>query len=1402
MKTSSKILFLLATLLIAVSANAQRLNVSYTFSTDIDSTKWIPLDSTAQSLMAINAIRTQQAKDIGFDFYYAGTSQTKFSVNKYGYLHFGTSLASISPQLYPLGSNSGSCAPGVVALPRYSNTMIDSASHALYQVVGDTGDRVLVVEMRVKVINASALDTGYALFQIQLHEATKAIRIIFGDSLSTRIPYNYQMGFAASTNDVAFIDVDSNQLLFANTTNQLNDTSSRPEQWRWYQIEYDSNYCYHYTTPWGEDFNTDHYLSCWTVLDYDANAGAYWHRVGNTMRVNRTTCASNDWLVSPPIQLPASNDGLRLMYDYKATTNNAGASGKMEVRIATYYYSGSETIVDTTNFITILRTEREGCAQFTPRGLSLAAYAGMQIRIAFVSVGLGPNSQYIQVDNVRVEQTTTPSIILDAPTRSFAYDTTHIEAILIEGSPQSLSYSWHSTMATDSMATLIPTGPHLSIVYTHYGTDTITCIATNIYGCDTSVVIVDVRDCTTVTEYPWWEDFEHDLDCWHQLGGWSATNSHGRYEGAKALRSNSSQSYNETSSSSFWIMSQPFALPDTSILPLPELLWWMRTPSQDQYSNNEFSVRIAVVDSTEIPAVTDFTTIYSRTMYYGGWEHYRLSLEAYAGQTVRIMFHNVPSHSGTGTYDCVLIDQVEVRSTAIPVVELPAPLRVEQLDSNLFTAHLEEGDTAGLTVTWHSAMAADSLAIFTYNDTLLNITYFTEGIDTLTVIATNRHGSDTATAIVSVNNCPALGIPFHIYFEDSTDLNCWSGFTANPSNTFRVSYNTPWYCAGDSTNHYMTSNVQCGWLVTPAIDLPTDTTDLTLHWYQNGSSNRLGIFISTDSNRYFEPADFNYTVQAFSDDPSHTNGHHSYSLAAFAGRRIHIGFVNGYTTALQLDNIYIAPNLVPPSATLSAPTTAHAGNRITVTAAVEASPRGLTHSWHSTMASAGLARITPADTLLSVYYLDGGMDTITYIANNFYGTDTQQVVVSVDACNTYAVPYTQDFDSTTGEAMWAVGSLPECWIHQWNGDDQYAPHVLTTASGQQYISHDSQVLLMMAGTQSGFDTVAYVTLPRFAVGLRHLSIALTHVHEQMNIGTLTVGYMTDTTFVPITDLPAVMGSGRRDTVSFYSVSGSATHIALRWKHCLGLWYSVAVDDIEVFIPSPETYSVTALTGDTLMGFVTGSGTYLEGDIATLTAVANEGYHFTHWNDGDTAALRQITVLSDTLFTAYFEADPVFYTVSALSADSTMGSVTGSGTYPADETITLTATANQGYLFSHWNDGDTNAMRQIVVISDTTFTAYFEADTTPIGIQHIEPSPSQFSIYPNPATHSIVIDLAPQTPLPAHLTILDMAGRQLVAMKLTKTRTLLNTSYLPASTYFVRISTLEGTRVRKLIIHNP
>ena len=146
-----------------------------------------------------------------------------------------------------------------------------------------------------------------------------------------------------------------------------------------------------------------------------------------------------------------------------------------------------------------------------------------------------------------------------------------------------------------------------------------------------------------------------------------------------------------------------------------------------------------------------------------------------------------------------------------------------------------------------------------------------------------------------------------------------------------------------------------------------------------------------------------------------------------------------------------------------------------------------------------------------------------------------------------------------------------------------------------------------------------------------------------------------------------------------------------------------------------TYTVTVVSANSNMGTVSGGGTYNEGASVTITATPNSGYRFVRWQDNNTQNPRTVTVTSNATYTAYFEViPPTQYTITVNSNNSSWGTVSGGGTYNSGATATLTATPNSGYRFVRWNDNNTQNPRTVTVTSNATYTAYFEANSTPGG----------------------------------------------------------------------------------------
>ena len=68
------------------------------------------------------------------------------------------------------------------------------------------------------------------------------------------------------------------------------------------------------------------------------------------------------------------------------------------------------------------------------------------------------------------------------------------------------------------------------------------------------------------------------------------------------------------------------------------------------------------------------------------------------------------------------------------------------------------------------------------------------------------------------------------------------------------------------------------------------------------------------------------------------------------------------------------------------------------------------------------------------------------------------------------------------------------------------------------------------------------------------------------------------------------------------------------------------------------YEIQITLNDETFGSVTIDGSLTFGSEVILTAIAQEGYHFVQWSDGNTEQVRRIIVTGNVNLTAIFEAD--------------------------------------------------------------------------------------------------------------------------------------------------------------------
>ena len=125
--------------------------------------------------------------------------------------------------------------------------------------------------------------------------------------------------------------------------------------------------------------------------------------------------------------------------------------------------------------------------------------------------------------------------------------------------------------------------------------------------------------------------------------------------------------------------------------------------------------------------------------------------------------------------------------------------------------------------------------------------------------------------------------------------------------------------------------------------------------------------------------------------------------------------------------------------------------------------------------------------------------------------------------------------------------------------------------------------------------------------------------------------------------------------------------------CINIYPETDINLVAQFAPKTQ---VTVLVGvdnaSKDMGSVSGSGIFYSGDVITISATPNDGYHFVEWSDGNSNATRELCLQSDTTLFATFAVgeyggkcgDNLYWTYS----DNTI-TITGFGnmdldTYPA------------------------------------------------------------------------------------------------------------------------------------------
>ena len=154
----------------------------------------------------------------------------------------------------------------------------------------------------------------------------------------------------------------------------------------------------------------------------------------------------------------------------------------------------------------------------------------------------------------------------------------------------------------------------------------------------------------------------------------------------------------------------------------------------------------------------------------------------------------------------------------------------------------------------------------------------------------------------------------------------------------------------------------------------------------------------------------------------------------------------------------------------------------------------------------------------------------------------------------------------------------------------------------------------------------------------------------------------------------------------------------------------------VFVAVVPVYVVSVAVDPAGGGTVSGGGSYEQGKSVTLTQTAASGYRFTGWYNASGALLSTnstytFTPASNISVTAKYAVIPV-YTITTSIDPAGGGTATGGGTYQEGASVTVTASAADGYSFTAWKENgttvSTSASYTFTANSNRTLTAVFAA----------------------------------------------------------------------------------------------
>jgi hypothetical protein len=239
-----------------------------------------------------------------------------------------------------------------------------------------------------------------------------------------------------------------------------------------------------------------------------------------------------------------------------------------------------------------------------------------------------------------------------------------------------------------------------------------------------------------------------------------------------------------------------------------------------------------------------------------------------------------------------------------------------------------------------------------------------------------------------------------------------------------------------------------------------------------------------------------------------------------------------------------------------------------------------------------------------------------------------------------------------------------------------------------------------------------------------------------------------------------------------------------------------------FTVSAFTISLSASPAEG--GTVSGGGVFTAGCVVTATAEAAAEWAFINWTESGEVVSTEPQYIFTVDASRDLQANFLHvYEISATDLPTTSGYTTGSGCYIEGETVTLTAFANEGYMFTGWTENDTrvsgDAVYEFIASENRILIANF---LSTVGIHETEAS--GFIAFPNPTNGLVQIkysDKKENAPV-GKLEVFNTYGKIVLTLQpeTSDGQTEVDLHGLTPGSYFIRFGLKnEEPRIIKVIL---